>query len=101
MDDGMTNNFEIYVQGKTKTYPVHSRMQKNHKLFHEESQEHLGLVKKAIQDIISGKEPVLPEGRKKQEKAPRKTMEEIKAEAEAKKKAEEEVLGGPLCNLQF
>jgi len=65
MDDGMTNNFEIFVKGKSETFLVHSRMKKNHKLFKEESPEHLNIVKKAIQDIISGREPTLPEGRQK------------------------------------
>lgn len=93
MDDGMTNNFEIFVQGKTKTYLVHSRMKKNHKLFHEESEEHLAIVKKAINDIAAGKEPTLPESRKKGEKAISKTFEQRQAErkaAEDQKKEEAE-----------
>lgn len=60
----MTNNFEIFVEGKTQTYLVHSRMKKNHKLFKEESEEHLAIVKKSIADILAGKEPTLAESRK-------------------------------------
>jgi len=89
MDDGMTNNFEVFVKGKAKTYLVHSRMTKNHKLFHEESQEHLAIVKKAIQEIIYGKEPTLPEARQKGEQAPiletKRSMETIKEEAKTEK----------------
>lgn len=83
MDDVMTNNFEIFVQGKTRTYLVHSRMQKNHKLFVDESKEHMDIVKQSIKDIIAGKEPTLAESRKKQEKAPKRSMEQIEAEAKA------------------
>lgn len=95
MDDAMTNNFEVFVQGKTQTYLVHSRMKKNHKLFKEESPEHLAMVKKAIQDIIYGKEPELPAARrsKKDEDREKKEAEEAakkKADEEAKKLAEEE-----------
>jgi len=93
----MTNNFEVFVQGKDRNYLVHSRMKKNHKLFVDETEEHMALVKKAIGDIISGKEPNLPESRKKEEsvlgkkKTETKTTEQQKAEAEAaeaKKKEE-------------
>jgi len=94
MDDHMTNNFEIFVQGKNQTYLVHSRMKKNHKLFKEESPEHLDLVKKAIHDIILGKEPTLPESRKKEEKPDKKSKaqmeEEAKAAAEEKQQKAEE-----------
>lgn len=83
MDDVMTNNFEIFVKGKNQTYLVHSRMQKNHKLFKEESQAHLELVKKAIKDIMNGKEPTLPESRQKTGKG-LKTAEEREAEAKAR-----------------
>jgi len=88
MDDVMTNNFEIFVKGKNQTYLVHSRMKKNHKLFKEESPEHLALVKLAIKDIMSGKVPTLPESRKKAEGKGPKTAEE--RDAEAKTRAEEQ-----------
>lgn len=65
IDDGTTNNFEITVQGKDQTYLVHSKVKKNHKWFHEETEEHLDMVRKAIGDIIAGKEPNLPESRQK------------------------------------
>jgi len=94
MDDQMTNNFEIFVQGKNQTYLVHSRMKKNHKLFKEESPEHLDLVKKAMLDIIMGKEPTLPESRKKKDEPDKKSKaqmeEEAKAAAEEAKAAAEE-----------
>jgi len=80
----MTNNFEIFVKGKAQTYLVHSRMKKNHKLFKEETPEHLELVKKAIKDIMSGKEPTLPESRQKAEGKGLKTAEEREAEAKAR-----------------
>lgn len=87
MDDGMTNNFEIFAKGKNSTYLVHSRMKKNHKLFHEESEEHLAVLKKAILDIFYSKEPVLPESRKTNNSQPKRSADEIEADA---KKAEEE-----------
>lgn len=96
MDDVMTNNFEIFVQGKDQTYLVHSRMKKNHKLFVDEDSAHMNMVKQSIKDIIGGKEPKLAESRKKQEKATKRSMEEIAAEAaekeeeKAKKKEEAE-----------
>lgn len=85
----MTNNFEIFVQGaKGPNYLVHSRMKKNHKLFADESQDHLEIVKKSIQDIINGKEPVLADSRKKEESIlKKKSKEEM---AEQAKVAEEE-----------
>lgn len=91
MDDAMTNNFEIFVQGKNQTYLVHSRMKKNHKLFKEESPEHMELLKQAILDIILGKEPVLPESKKKEDKQIKAQIEDgVKtATAEKQQKSEE------------
>lgn len=92
----MTNNFEIFVTGKERTYLVHSRMKKNHKLFADESPEHLKIVKKSIQDIISGKEPVLAESRKKEEKEKDRIAREKEEEA-ARKKEEAEKLQADLA----
>lgn len=80
----MTNNFEVTVTGKEQKYLVHSRMKKNHKLFVDETPEHMQIVKQSIQDIIKGKEPTLAESRKKAEK---KSQKDIEAE---RKVADEE-----------
>jgi len=66
MDDVMTNNFEIFVKGKAQTYLVHSRMKKNHKLFKEESPEHLELVKKAIKEWEGAHAPRKPKESRRQ-----------------------------------
>lgn len=93
MDDGMTNNFEIFATGKGPTYLVHSRMKKNHKLLHEEGPAHLEIVKAAIKAISGGKEPILPESReKKNSENGIKTKKQIEEEKNiaAEKKAQEQ-----------
>lgn len=88
MDETTTGNFEIFVKGKGEQYLVHSKMAKNMKCLDEEPTEHHDLVRKAIADIIAGKEPELPPSRGTGR--PPRSKDQIAADAEARRLEMEE-----------